>query len=259
MTNPPYTTQLQAGLGLLPETKTLLNLWSPGMSAADLEKSARETGHFAEVTSRRLKNIVKECFKPRYLDQEAAPARLLQQMIPHVSHTVFAQMCFVFTCRANAILRDFVTQVYWPAYAAGRDVITNEDARSFVDQGIRDHRTLKSWAEASRRRVSAYLTGACADFGLLESGTITRRRIRPFLIEPMTGILLAYELHFQAKTNNQVVQDPDWSLFGLSGDDPIRQLTHVGAEAHLRVQTGGGAVSISWAHQTIEEFANALA
>jgi len=32
----PYTTQLQAGLGLVTETKTLLDLWSPGMSANQL-------------------------------------------------------------------------------------------------------------------------------------------------------------------------------------------------------------------------------
>ncbi len=31
-----YTTQLQAGLGLVPETKTLLELWTPGKSAAQL-------------------------------------------------------------------------------------------------------------------------------------------------------------------------------------------------------------------------------
>jgi hypothetical protein len=29
-----YTTQLQAGLGLVPETKTLLEHWTPGKSAA---------------------------------------------------------------------------------------------------------------------------------------------------------------------------------------------------------------------------------
>ena len=29
----PYTTQLQAGLGLVNETKTLLYLWVPGMTS----------------------------------------------------------------------------------------------------------------------------------------------------------------------------------------------------------------------------------
>lgn len=34
---PLYTTQLQAGLGLIDETKTLLDLWEPGMTAVQLE------------------------------------------------------------------------------------------------------------------------------------------------------------------------------------------------------------------------------
>jgi hypothetical protein len=64
--NKPYTTQLQAGLGLVNETKTLLDLWSPGMSANQLHQVALESGRFPTVTARRLRNIVVECFAPRY-------------------------------------------------------------------------------------------------------------------------------------------------------------------------------------------------
>ena len=56
--NKPYTTQLQAGLGLVNETKTLLDLWSPGMSAVQLYQIALESGRFPTVTARRLRNIV---------------------------------------------------------------------------------------------------------------------------------------------------------------------------------------------------------
>jgi len=60
--NKPYTTQLQAGLGPVNETKTLLELWSPGMSANQLHQVALESGRFPTVTARRLRNIVVECF-----------------------------------------------------------------------------------------------------------------------------------------------------------------------------------------------------
>ena len=63
----PYTSQLGAGLGLVNETKTLLDLWSPGMSANQLHEAALESGRFPTVTARRLRNIVVECFAPRYL------------------------------------------------------------------------------------------------------------------------------------------------------------------------------------------------
>lgn len=49
--NKPYTTQLQAGLGLVNETKTLLELWSPGISANQLHQVALESGRFPTVTA----------------------------------------------------------------------------------------------------------------------------------------------------------------------------------------------------------------
>ena len=38
--NKPYTSQLGAGLGLVNETKTLLDLWSPGMSVPFIQEKA---------------------------------------------------------------------------------------------------------------------------------------------------------------------------------------------------------------------------
>ena len=60
-----YTTQLQAGLGMILETQILLNLWSPGLDAIQLQKLALESGELPNVSARRLRNIVGECFVPR--------------------------------------------------------------------------------------------------------------------------------------------------------------------------------------------------
>ena len=61
----PYTTQLQAGLGLVRETKALLEIWKPGLSSVDLYEHALSSGQFPNVTARRLRNIIAECFAPR--------------------------------------------------------------------------------------------------------------------------------------------------------------------------------------------------
>ena len=54
--------------------------------------------------------------------------------------------------------------------------ITNDDARTFVERGIDDGKTVKRWSETTVRRVSAYLTGCCADYGMLERGLRSNRR-----------------------------------------------------------------------------------
>jgi len=88
---------------------------------------------------------------------------------------------FIFTSRANPILGDFVRQVYWPKYAGGYSQLTTEDARQFVERAIDDGKTIKRWEETTVRRVSAYLTGCCADYGMLERGSRTMRGIPPKL------------------------------------------------------------------------------
>lgn len=79
-----YTTQLQAGLGLVAETKALLDLWVPGMGTGQLQEVARESGSFPTITARRLRNIVTECFAPRYLVSDASPAAHLKMLAPFV-------------------------------------------------------------------------------------------------------------------------------------------------------------------------------
>ena len=48
-TEHPYTTQLQAGLGLFDETRTLLELWQPGMNGNLLKRAALASGPHAGV------------------------------------------------------------------------------------------------------------------------------------------------------------------------------------------------------------------
>ena len=71
-----YTTQLQAGLGLLEETRQLLQVYQPGMSASQLYEAALASGRFPLVTARRLRNIVAECFAPRYMRDPLVADRL---------------------------------------------------------------------------------------------------------------------------------------------------------------------------------------
>jgi hypothetical protein len=77
----PYTAQLGAGLGLIAETARFLDLWEPGISGQRLLRSALESGAFATISARRLRNIIIEAFAPRYLVNDAQPARVLKVLL----------------------------------------------------------------------------------------------------------------------------------------------------------------------------------
>jgi hypothetical protein len=253
-----YTTQLQAGLGLVSETRALLGLWVPGMSTGQLQEIARESGAFPLVTARRLRNVVTECFAPRYLVSNGSPACHLKMLMASVASTDLMQLMLLFTCRANPILGDFVREVYWARYAGGYQQISNEDARAFVERAIDHGLTSKRWSDATVRRVAAYLTGCCADYGLLEKGLRSNRRILPYRLTSTASLYLAHDLHFKELGDNALLTHQDWQLFGMGREDVINELKRLSLMGHLIVQAAGDVVRIGWKHQSMEALCDVI-
>ena len=248
-----YTVRLAAGLGMIEETMILLDLWQDGMDTSALTRVARESGRFPGLSASRLANLVSDGFALRYLVDHGAPAHLLKALQPQLARREFEQLLFLYTCRAHAILADFVREVYWPAYAAGRDRLDNTEARLFVTRANQDGKTTTPWADSTIRRAAGYLTGCCADFGLLERGKRKERRILPYRLEARVGAILAYERHFAGLGDNRLIADPDWALFGLAPEDVLAELKQLALMGQLIVQTAGGVAQISWPYKTMEE------
>jgi hypothetical protein len=254
-----YTTQLQAGLGMVEETLSLLELWEPGMNASTLSSHSLSSGRFPGMSARRLRNIVSECFAPRFLVDEARPARLLKPLLNTLDRRATLQLLFLFACRANQILHDFVLNVYWRSYAAGRSELDNEEAREFVAAATRDGLTAKPWSETTIRRVGSYLTGTCRDFGLLEAGPRMKRKILPLRIEPRVVTILAYDLHFSGDGDNQVLASENWQLFGLDRADVLSELKRQAMQGKFIVQVAGNVVRISWPCESVQELCDVIA
>ncbi len=210
----PYTIRLGAGLGLVDETKALLELWEPGMRAPQIHQAALESGRFPNIADRRLRNIVTECFAPRYLVRDGAPAGHLKRLVVRLAPPEINQLFMLFTSRANPILGDFIRQVYWERYAAGAGEISNDHARAFVERAVDDGKTATRWSDRTIQNVAGYLTGCCADYGLLENGQKTARRIAAFRMSPRVAAYLAHDLHFSGLGDNSVMSHQDWGLFG---------------------------------------------
>ena len=253
-----YTAQLQAGLGLIEETNTLLGLWSPAMNASELFQVALDSGQFPNVSARRLRNSVAECFSPRYLAPDGDVVANLKQLQPALSSAAFSQLLFIYTCRANAIMADFVREVYWERYAGGHDLVSKQDAEDFINRALDDGKTEKRWAESTVKRVGSYLLGACADYGLLGQRSAVGRKINAFRIEPSTVAYLAHDLHFQGLGDNAMIADPDWGLFGLDAANVRDELKSLSLKGFLILQAAGDVTHIGWKHSTMKELVDAL-
>ena len=248
---PFYTTQLQAGLGLADETKLLLSLYEKGLSAKHLYEKALESGLFPMVSARRLRNIVVECFAPRYI--KTSGAEHIKRLAAHLSSSAINQIFLIYTATANEILQDFIQEIYWDRYSGGRDSISTDDAKDFVGYAVREGKTQKPWSETTIKRVSSYLIGCCADYGMLSAGRGSKRANQPVRIQESTVLYLAYKLHFDGLGDNAVINHKAWALFGLDGSDVREELKRLAKNGWLIVQSAGDVTRIGWQFKTMEE------
>jgi hypothetical protein len=109
------------------------------------------------------------------------------------------------------------------------------------------------------QKVAGYLTGCCADYGLLERGRRTVRRILPFRISPRVAAYLAHDLHCAGLDGNALLGHADWGLFELGRDEVLEELKRLSLTGLFIVQAAGNVVRIGWRHKDRETVCDVLA
>lgn len=255
-----YSTELRKGRGAVAETLTLLDTWEPGMPGAQLQALAVERGLFGSSSAKRAQDLVSEVFARRYLADEGEPAGHLKYLLDRgADRAVLKQLMLVYTARRNPVLRDFISEVYWPAFAAGAAALNTDAAEGFLKRAAADGRIARPWSEVMRKRIAGDLLSTLADFGLLEDIKRQTKPIRSYRMLPDTALFLAHEIHFKGFSDNSILESPDWRLFGLAREDVVQQLDKVSRAGHYILQYSGDLLRISWRYQTMEECLDAIA
>lgn len=255
-----YTTQFQAGLGMIDETLDLLRLWEPGDNSGKLVEKAITSGVFSRTTARRARNIVAEMFAPRFLaNGRPAAAQLKQLVVANDDVEDLKQLFFLYTARAQVIFANFLVEVYWPRYSSGAHVLNRVEAEHFIQQGLHTGKMRNRWTETTIRRVSGYLLGCCADFGLVTSSGRGCWAISRFAIRPNVALYIAYDLHFLGMSDVAVIGSSDWRYFGLEPNDVVNQLKGLSHNGQLIMQATTDLVHISWKYSSMEDCLRAIA
>jgi hypothetical protein len=245
-------------LGLIQETSSLLDLWEQGVTTSQLFARALESGQFPSVAARRLRNIIAECFAPRYLNPPGDIAGRLKRLKSVFSGSEFRQLLLIHTARANAILADFIVDVYWERYAGGYDYISREDTEDFIRQAMDDGKTEKYWADSTVKRVGSYLLGACSDYELLSNRAGSKRHITAGRLSSSVAAYIAHDLHAQGLSDNAMTAHSDWQLFGLDELSVRAELKNLSLQGYIVLQAAGDVVHISWRYMSMEELVDGL-
>tara|TARA_R110002096_G_scaffold70955_6_gene169925 strand:- start:38 stop:826 length:789 start_codon:yes stop_codon:yes gene_type:complete len=259
MGSPRYTTQLAAGLGMIPETIELLRIWDPKFTASSFVDFAVSEGVFSSATARRSRNIVAEMFAPRFMAEGGDVAKRLQFLLANQFPVDgFAQLFFLQAARAQRMLADFVIEVYWPRYSAGARNLNWTDAFDFISRALDNGLMEKRWSESTIKKNSGYLVSVCADFGLLDEGRGKTRLIRHYSLRSDVLLYLLHDLRFSGLGDMSIMQHRDWALFGLEPGDVMKLVLSLSHDGHLVAQSSGSVIQISWKYKTMEDCLDAL-
>jgi hypothetical protein len=250
-----YNTDLTSGTGLIQETLLLLSLYSLNMSKSEMTSKAIESNLLVKASNKRIKDIVEVVFFKRFVNEDSKAPVYLNSLLSHnISLDVITQLFFIYTARANQILRDFIQEVFWPEVKKGTNEIDFTYSRRFILETIRQGDYISGWSESTQKRAASYLISTIVDFKLLDKN----RKVKTVFLHDITANYLAHELHFKGLSDNAIVNSDDWKLFGYSKYDTIRHLERISFQGHFILQSSGEILKIDWYYKNMEEFTHAI-
>ena len=256
-----YTIAICKGTALLEEMKILLRAWHPDESVGQFSKRVQQEDILGRTTAYRTRDLVHRVFARRFLPGQPPAAYYLQRLasVASVSHRLLADLSLIYACRSDALLRDVIVRLYWPAFEEGRIVLSQQDLLDFFHAAHEDGRVAKPWSSQVRIKVARGVLRALADFGLLHE--IRRGRFETAAFHPSDEaiVYIANELHFSGVSDGSLVGHQDWLLYGLQPRDVVSAMDRLAGHGWWVIQAAASVVRITWKHHSMEEVVDALA
>ncbi len=250
--NKNYTYALGKGCGLIEETLSLLSVCDENTTKDSLAQHVHNSNLLAKCSDLRSMDIVKLVFYPRFMKHNPKVVCWLRTIREHgLLLSQFKQLLMIYCARENAIMYDFILSRLNPlrennVQRLERKVIDNF-VGNIVEQG------LAKWGDSVKRRQATYIKSVLTDFDMLN----TRGDILPYEISNFTVLYLMHELHFAGLSDMAIWNHEDWQLFGLDRNAVQQRIMEQNIKGGYIAQCSGELLTISWNHQSMEDFINA--
>ena len=246
-----YNSNLLKGTGLIQEMLVLIEAYEKGESALDFQKRVLDEGLLSKSTDNRTIDVVRNIFRTRFLDQKLDVSQYIKAMRDeYVSMDVITQLFLIYTCRANPILADFISEVYYQLSKDGKAKVTAEDPKIFIRSAISDGRIQTSWSDSTIEKVSEHINACLIDFGLVDKS----KQILPFRAFDLTVNYLIHELHFQGCIDMDILHHRDWQIFDLDPNSLASVAEQISFKGTFIFQYSGEILKLGWSYQSMEEF-----
>ena len=255
-----YTIALCKGAALVDETRTLVQHWTPGEEIGHFVDRVLHDNVLARVTAYRTKDIVRRVFARRFLLPTDEPACRLKKLMDNgLPRKLFAEILFLYAARADHLLYDFTTEVFWPACRRRRSILTRDDVLAFIAEATDRGRIKQAWSAKVQVKIARGVLSTLRDVGFLREQRRGHREIVSYYVSDECAAYLAYELHETGISDSAMCEHPDWRLFGLDRGRVLGRLDNLAEDKGMLVQQAGSVVRITWHYESVEELIDGLA
>jgi hypothetical protein len=254
-----YSTKIIKASGLLADTKTLFAFWDENRTAEENFQEARRANIFGKASRSRVEDIL-AIFRQRYCPGNGSDLALRRLVRSGLSAEIVDRVLYYYAALADPLIFDFVTEYLYDLYERGRQVVTQEDALSFIEKAIAHGRTHSPWeASITRIRVARGLLSSLRDFRLLQG---VRRSHRKTFAPPHLPVeafaYIAFDIHRDNASGERILHHPRWRLFLLKMDAVERLFVEAHQLGYLRYEAAGSIIRIEFPHKDLVALVDAL-
>jgi hypothetical protein len=250
-----YTTRIIKAGALLDDTKTLLAYWDVTRPVTENLDRARRENVFGKASRSRVENIL-AVFRQRYLADAVALCGLVTLAQKKLPAAALDKVLYFHAARADALLRDTVTELLGPLQAQGKPDVPVHDVVTALRRWVEEGRATTRWSGPTTRRVAQGLLSTLRDFGVL-TGAVNKR-IGPTYLPVKAFAYVAFLLRQRQPSGSLLVGAADWELFFLSRAAVERFLVEADQARLLEYQAAGSVVRIAFPADTPEGYARVL-
>lgn len=254
-TLPIYSSKIIKAGALLPDTKTLLSAWDPGLSISENLLRVLRMNLLGKTSRSRAEDIL-EIFRQRYLAEEFVAAALARIVKSRSNGNTLDRILYFHSVRADLLLRDMVIEFMVPHWSQGIMEINNNEIESTLRRWIEKGKTSTSWSDSTVRSVRQGILTTLRDFGVLEGAT--KKRIAPAYLSVTAFAYIAFYLKQHQPSGAKLLDLVDWKLFFLSREGVERFFLEAHQRSLLEYHVAGNTTRLTFPAETLEEYANVL-
>jgi hypothetical protein len=241
----------------LDDTKALVNVWDPEVSAEDNVERIVDGNLLGLPSHSRANDVMARALRPRFIAPGAGIVEALSALASRAD--AFRDACYYELTRVDAQVAAFVEEQLNDWWEEGRVAIETADAREWIDKLAADDRIL-DWSANIRDRVARGTMAALRDLGRLTGVKSSAKKeiARPGISTGGFGYT-AYRLHQQGMSSRSILTSPVWRRWLLDEsrvDEMVHRLASLGVVFY---SVAGSTLRIDWRVDSLVEVARAAA